>query len=207
MNDPSPYQPPVSHEPPVMPALAVPEPATVKVFGILHLVFAGIGAIGALWGLFIALVGNPFLKMIPESQQVGAQMEAQLAMQEKVMPMTVISSALSLVVTAIMITAGIRLLKKRRSGLKWSNLYASSSLAAKGVNLILTLLIAVPATQEMSRRLMAEAGTPGSMESAMSGVMVGSMIFGVVITCVYPLLTLILLNRPTVKAWFATRQG
>ncbi len=187
-----------------MPALTAPEPAMVKVFGILHLIFAGIGTLATLWGLFIVLVGNPFLKMIPESKQRNAQIQAQLVMEERIMPMTVISSTLALALAVIMVIAGIRLLKKRRSGLKWSNLYASTSLAAKGVNLIMTLLIGIPAMKEMTRSLSAGAG---SAESAMSSVMIASAIFGVLITCSYPILTLILLNRPAIKAWFASREG
>ncbi len=92
------------------------EPPAVKVFGILHLVFAAFGLIGAGWGLFVALVGNPFLKFSP-----AGQMDAQVAMQTKISPMTITSGILSLLVAIPMIIAGIQLLQKRRNGLKWSN--------------------------------------------------------------------------------------
>jgi hypothetical protein len=40
---------------------------------------------------------------------------------------------------------------------------------------------------------------------AMQGVMLGLMIFGIVITCAYPILTLVLLNHPRTKEWFAAQ--
>ena len=47
------------------------------------------------------------------------------------------------------------------------------------------------------------AASPGV--GAMESVMLASMIGTAVITLVYPVLTLILLNRPNVKTWFANQ--
>ncbi len=110
MNEPSPYQPPLPQGPPSIQPL-VGEPPSVKVFGILHLIFAGLGVITALWGLFIAVVGNPFLKLAGSTPHMNAQLEAQMAMQEKITPMSITSSILSLLVAIPMITAGILMLK------------------------------------------------------------------------------------------------
>ena len=199
MNEPSLHEPSLSHGSPVFPPALLDEPPAVKVFGILHLVFAGLGLIGAGWGLFVALVGNPFLKFSP-----AGQMDAQIAMQTKISPMTITSGILSLLVAIPMIIAGVQLLKKRRNGLKWSNTYAWSSLGAKLINLVLAVTIMIPAMQEMTQGMLASSKAPAAVSGMMSGFMAVGTIGGVVISCVYPILALVLLNRPATKAWFAT---
>ena len=179
-------------------------PPEVNVLGIMHLVFAGFGVLGAIWGLFVAIAGNPFLKMMPHNPHMTQQFDAQMAMQEKISPMTITGSILSLLVAIPMIIAGIQMLRKRRNGLKWSNIYAFSSLGAKFINLILALTILIPAMREMSEKMMGGTRLPGGTQNIMSGFMAGGALGGVVISCVYPILTLVLLNRPTPKAWFAS---
>jgi hypothetical protein len=199
MNEPSPYQPPLPQGPVSIPPALLGEPPAVKVFGILHLVFAGFGVLGAVWGLFIYVVGNPFLKFSP-----AGQMDAQIALQAKISPMTITSGILSLLVAIPMIIAGIQLLKKRKSGLKWSNTYAWSSLGAKLINLVLAVTIMIPAMQEMTRGMLATSKAPAAVSGMMSGFMAVGAIGGVVVSCVYPILSLVLLNRPATKAWFAS---
>ncbi len=203
MNSISPYQPP-SQGPPTLPPALAGDPPAVKVFGVLHLVLAGIGILGALWGLFIALVGNPFLKSLQSIPEMKAQYDIQIAMQEKIGPYSAITSALSLLIAIPMIIAGIKMLKKRRTGLKWSNIYAISSLGAKVAILIITITILVPAMQEMTRGIAGKGKTEETFTNIMNMTMTGSAIIGVVITCIYPVLSLAILNRPATKAWFAS---
>ncbi|MEO5711915.1 MAG: hypothetical protein ABIT37_00355 [Luteolibacter sp.] len=204
MNEPSPYQPPLPQGAPSMPYFITEAPPVVKVMGILHLVFAGFGILGAVWGLFIAIVGNPFLKLMPSSPQLTAQLEAQMAMQEKIKPMTLTSSTLSLLVAIPMIIAGIKMLRNHKDGLKWSNIYAGSSLTAKAVNMILAVTILIPAMREMTDGITGGSHMPGAAKTMMGGFMAGGAIGGALIACAYPLLTLILLNRAAPKAWFAS---
>lgn len=204
MNTPSPYQPPLPQGPTSIPPELIGPPPAVKVLGILHLVFAGLGVISAVWGLFIAVIGNPFLKMTTANPEMSGHMEAQIAMQAKINPMSITSSILALLVAIPMIIAGILLLKQRRNGRMWSNTYAWSSLGAKVINLVLTVTILVPAMQEMTRGITAGAPMPASFSGIMSGFMAGAAIAGVLVTSVYPIVSLVLLNRPAVKAWFAS---
>lgn len=199
MNEPALHQPFLPQSFTALPSALLGEPPAVKVFGILHLVFAGFGLIGAGWGLFVALVGNPFLKFSP-----AGQMDAQIAMQTKISPMTITSGILSLLVAIPMIIAGIQLLQKRRNGLKWSNTYAWSSLGAKLINLVLAVTIMIPAMQEMTHGMLASSKAPAAVSGMMSGFMAAGAIGGVVVSCAYPILALALLNRPATKAWFAT---
>lgn len=204
MDEGFPDQPPLPQGPVSIPPAMIGMPPVVNVFGILHLVFAGLGVITSVWGLCIAVMGNPFLKLTHSAPGMSDQLNAQIAMQEKINPMTITSSILSLLVAVPMIIAGIQMLKKRRNGLKWSNTYAWSSLGAKLINLVLTLTILVPAMQEMSRGIMAQSRVPDSASNIMSIFMAGGAIGGVVVSSVYPILALVLLNRPAVKAWFGT---
>jgi hypothetical protein len=203
MNEPSPYQSP-SQGPPTLPPVLAGDPSAVKVFGIMHLVLAGLGVLMALWGLFIALAGNPFLKLTHSMPEMKAQYEAQMAMQEKLNPYSIATSVLSLLVAIPMVIAGIKMLKRQKSGLKWSNRYAIFSLAAKVITLILALTFVVPAMQEMTGEIMGEAKIPKAASGIIGASMAGGTIIGVVMTCIYPVLSLIILNRPATKAWFAS---
>jgi hypothetical protein len=203
MNQPDPFQPPVADLAP--PPLSQGEPAAIKVFGIMHLVFAPLGILSALWGLFVAMVGKPWLLLSDSPAKHDPQLQAQLAMQEKLNPMTIATSMLSLGVGVVMIIAGVQLLRKRKTALKWSNAYAWSSLGTKFVTLILTLTVMLPAMQEMTRAITHNSKVPQGVETFMSSAMAVGTIGGVLVSCLYPVLSLVLLNRPASKAWFAQR--
>ena len=179
------------------------QPQTVKVFGIMHVIFAAYGLLMSVWTVFVLVVGNPFEKMFPQTPQMEAQVKAQAAMEEGMMPMTVISTVLTVIVAAIMLKAGILLLKKRGSGLRWSNRYAWSSLASKVVHIVLTFIYTVPAMEQMAAVTAGGVMPAGQMEM----IMVGTMLVTFVVMSSYPIITLILLNRPKTKEWFANRPG
>ena len=62
----------------------------------------------------------------------------------------------------------------------------------------------IPAMQEMTAGLLSKSKGPAAVSGIMSGFMAAGTIGGVVVSCVYPILALVLLNRPATKAWFAT---
>ena len=199
----SPYMPP---QPPpglpVNPHLPIGIPRIVTVFGVMHVVFAGIGILSAAWGVFTSLAGNPFLKM----QGAGPQVDAQLAMEAKLKTVTIASSGLSILIGIVMITAGIKLLKGRKDGLAWSNKYAYLSLVAKLANLAIAFMVVIPATKEMMGDMM--KGTPGMPASAtmmMEIFLVAGAVGGILVTAVYPVLALVMLNRQGLREWFAVR--
>jgi hypothetical protein len=62
----------------------------------------------------------------------------------------------------------------------------------------------MPAANEMFASLpRGAASIPGGIE----WIMIGSMLFGLVMTAVYPILTLVLLNSAKTKEWFAHQPG
>jgi len=178
----------------------VGQPQTVKIFGIMHVIFAGFGFLSLIWTVILLTAGNPVFLFMPKTPEIAAQIKAQEAMQGQMMSVTVVSGLLTLVIGSIMLVAGIQLLKKRKAGLKWSNRYAWTSLAGKAVNIVLAFAFTMPAMKSS----LASGG--GSLPvGAPEAIMIGSIVFGIVITCLYPILALVLLNRPKTKEWFAAQ--
>jgi predicted small integral membrane protein len=178
------------------------QPQTVKIFGIMHVILAGYGILMSAFALIVAFTGNPILKLMPKNSAMAAQAQMQAEMQEKMMPATVISTVITVIIAVLMLIAGIKLLKKRKDGLKWSNRYAWTSLAGKAVNLVFAFTFTLPLMSEMTKSMShGRAGMPAAFDT----IVVASTIFGVLIMCVYPILALVLLNRPRTKEWFAAQ--
>lgn len=178
------------------------QPQTVKIFGILHVILAAYGLLTSVFAVYVVVVGNPFLALMPKNPAMAAQAELQAEMQQKIMPASVITTVVTLILAVLLLIAGIKLLKKRKNALKWSNRYAWTSLAGKAVNLVLAFTYTIPMTKEMMAAM--SPATPG-MPGAVGGVMVVTTILGILVMCTYPILTLTLLNRPNVKEWFAAQ--
>lgn len=180
------------------------QPQVVKVFGILHVIFAGFGIVSVIWTMVASFVTEALFASGSKTAAAQAQMQAQLEMQKEMLPMTVISTILTAVIAALMMYAGIRLLKKRRDALLWSNRYAWTSLGGKVANVLMLFMFTLPATKAM----MDTAG--GSSASSPVGlnvelIVIVSGIVGILVACIYPVLSLVLLNRPKIKAWFANQ--
>ncbi len=180
----------------------VGQPQTVKVFGIMHLVLGAYGVLTVLLAILAIIGFNPFLALMPKSAGATAQMEQQAAMQSEMMPITIVSTIVAIATTVFIIMGGVLMLKRRRSGLKWSNRYAWTSLLGKVLNLFATVFYTIPMMKEITSSPGGGSGMPaGTMET----VMIGSAFFGIVLTCLYPILSLVLLNRPKTKEWFAAQ--
>jgi hypothetical protein len=173
------------------------QPQPVKVFGIIHLIFGGFGVLTAIWAWIVIIIGNPMLKFMGNSPQ----QEIQSHLESELLPYSIIGAVLNCILTFLIIRAGILLLKKRKAALKWSNAYAYTSIIIKVLNLILTLTYILPMTQQIMNTSM--PSSPGAGTLAVGSIMFVSTIFGFLFSLVYPVLTLILLNRPTVKTWCA----
>ncbi|MES2980692.1 MAG: hypothetical protein V4727_00130 [Verrucomicrobiota bacterium] len=174
------------------------QPQQVKVFGIMHLIFGGYGVLVLVWSLFVIIAGNPFHKLAGNTPE----MQVQAKLETDMVGFTIAGTALHFVVTVLIIIAGILLLKGRKSARKWSNYYAWSSIATKIYSLIFTLIVVVPMTQEMMKGTTSGAA---AMKGGFEAIMIGSMLVGLLLPLIYPVLSLILLNRPYVKTWFSNQ--
>lgn len=153
-------------------------PGSVKIFGILNVVFGSFG-----------LVTTPFsLTKLDESIQVFEQLGASsLAIQ-----WIKISSWLSPLLSLTLLVLGIGLLMKKPWGRTGSVAYAFFSIALGILSMILILR--------------AFSGGASSGDPTAIGGIIGGAIGGLV-GLIYPILTIVFLNKPDVKAALERRNS
>jgi amino acid permease len=176
------------------------QPQTVKVFGILHVVFGVFGVLMTLWTLYVTLVGNPFLALSGSTPQMRAQTE----LESELSGYTLVSTAIYILITVLILIAGTLLLKGRKSALKYSNCYAWLSIAYKVISVIVYFTYVLPLSREI---IMTSSTSAGMAASSMEVMMISIFLGTIVISIIYPILTLVLLNRPKVKNWLANQPG
>ena len=176
-NAPNPFESPTSSEataaPPGLPAGAK-RPASPMVFGVIALVFSTLGFLGSIAGA----VMNFAMETNPEQQEMMQRMGQTEAYM-------IVTMAIGLVICAVEAAAGVQLVRYKLSGRLLFNVYAALVVVTTIGNSIYTfpkLMSIIP-----------QAGGPEA--SVASGVVVGSVIFGTLITLVFPVLGLIFLNR------------
>lgn len=174
------------------------QPQTVKVFGILHLVFGGFGVLMTLWTLYVTLVGNPFLGLAESPSQA----QAQAALEKEMMGYTLVTTAVDVLITVLILIAGTLLLKGRKSALKYSNSYAWVSIASKVISAITYFTYVLPMSRET---IIASSSGAGMGALSMEIIMIVTFLTILVLSIIYPILTLVLLNRSKVKTWFANQ--
>jgi hypothetical protein len=195
---PSPYTPPQAVEtgPPGLPEQP---PAVIKVFGIIHLAFAALGLIGAV----MSVVGMLFLgKMGSLIEGQGgrdgttAPFSALEGYMSEIAWFSVLSTGISVLLAILLIVAGIKLLRQRANAVAWSNGYAWTSIVTKVGSLVITLLFVLPAAARMNQAI------GGDAQQAFTGI---TTVLGAVASFAYPVVVLVLLNRPAVKGFLASR--
>lgn len=87
-------------------------PAWPKVVGIISIVWASIGLVCNLCNMLGGVMQGAFMGMVPPEQQ--EQMKAQMAANSS--PLAIGASALSLLVSALLLVAGIQTLRRRANG-------------------------------------------------------------------------------------------
>lgn len=70
--------------------------------------------------------------------------------------------------------------------------------------MVLTLVYMLPAVNEMMNSLPGSPAT-GPAAKIIGPAMIGGAIIGTLVSCTYPVIVLILLNRPNTKQWFAAQ--
>jgi hypothetical protein len=200
MDSPSPYLPPAIPPPPPGPG----EPAAIKVFGIIHLVFAGLGLISGLWTIASPFVTPMFLPKNDPSFQL------QMRLQEELRGFSIGSAIISLGLAVLLLISGIKLVRSQPGGIKWSAIYSWTSVGAKLVMLVVSVVWIIPQTRATMHKLLETQGAkagPGADKvlAFMEPMMATSMVVSPLIACIYPLLALFFLSRRNVKAWMAAR--
>lgn len=183
-----------------MPTGGIQEPSAVRVFGILHLILAGIGLLSGIWSLFANQVNGFFM---------GANNPAFKAQAEYMNEMTwvsIMSGVFMLALAGLLLTSGLMLVRSRPEGVTWSRRYAWTSIATKMISLVVTVAVVLPAMQRMMDDAMRlTPGMPPGAADTMAGIMKSFTAIATVATpifsCLYPALALYFLSRPQVKEW------
>ncbi len=151
------------------------------------------------WNLVVLIFGNPMLKLMGNSPQL----QMQTTLESEMKAYTLFGVLVLMILTALILNAGVLLLKKRKNALKWSNYYAWSSIATKLINLVISIVVIMPMTQKVMSAL--TPASSGAAFGAIGPMMIVSIVVGFIVTLIYPILTLVLLNRPNVKTWLANQ--
>jgi hypothetical protein len=197
MDESFPYQPPAALTPP-----PVPPPSAVKVFGILHLVLAGLGVIVGLWGF----LSTKFNSMIQGMTPNDPTMVVQRKYMEELWPVTVMGSIFSFGLAALLLVSGLKLVRQQPDGVMWSNRYAWTSITTKIIWLVVSVAYVLPLSNRMMGEIVGNmhgmpAGSASLMTKIMKSMQAISTVAGPIISCLYPALALYFLSRPAVKAW------
>ena len=193
----SPYQPPAA------PPLPAPrEPGPIKVFGVFHLIFAGLGLITALWSIASTFMPPMFIPKDDPAYQL------QIKLQQDMMGYTLASIIVILAIVTLLLISGIKLVRSRPDGIKWSAIYSWTSIATKLLTLVVTMIWILPITRSAMRETMeARKNDPTSrrMAAIIEPIIGISMVATPIISCTYPLLALYFLSRRNVKDWAEQR--
>ena len=202
----SPYQPPnnqmINQPPPDLAVGNMREPGAIKTFGVLHLVIAGLGFLAVLFIAVAAVFSDSLSKFQADIPGQNSRLpEIQKAYMQEMLPFTWASIAFSLILTVMLVLAGIHLLKIRDKGRVLSLRYAWTSLAMKALLLIGTIIIVMPATKRMTEQMY--EGIPGS--AAVNGIMPAMQLLSVLATCIYPVIVLVMMKSPKIKEYLRGR--
>ncbi len=202
----SPYQPPnnqmINQPPPDLAVGNMREPGAIKTFGVLHLVIAGLGFLAVLFNAVAAVFSDSLSKFQADIPGQNSRLpEIQKAYMQEMLPFTWASIAFSLILTVMLVLAGIHLLKIRDKGRVLSLRYAWTSLAMKALLLIGTIIIVMPATKRMTEQMY--EGIPGS--AAVNGIMPAMQLLSVLATCIYPVIVLVMMKSPKIKEYLRGR--
>lgn len=202
----SPYQPPnnqmINQPPPDLAVGNMREPGAIKTFGVLHLVIAGLGFLAVLFNAVAAVFSDSLSKFQTDIPGQNSRLpEIQKAYMQEMLPFTWASIAFSLILTVMLVLAGIHLLKIRDKGRVLSLRYAWTSPAMKALLLIGTIIIVMPATKRMTEQMY--EGIPGS--AAVNGIMPAMQLLSVLATCIYPVIVLVMMKSPKIKEYLRGR--
>lgn len=184
------------------------QPQSIKVFGVLHLVFGGIGVFGLLYAVAQLAMPEFFIQMAAAGDENIVDFQRNL--HDKLLIPSIISVVISAILSGLILRAGFLLVKTKKGADKASHLYSWASIGGKAIAVVLALMFTIPATAELVDLMMADlasTGTPDPIMKQTMEIMKGSMavmgILSPVLMCIYPVLSLVLLKKKTVADFLA----
>ena len=199
------------------------EPGRIRVFGIMHIVFGALGLLGGSFFVAMLLVVDPLVLWFqdlveselpsgsavpPEAEMMIGAFDALRILMKELALLNWIHALTSLVVAVLILVAGIRLVKKRRNAVQSSNLYSWASVGWRLVYLVLFLTTGVQAMRRYHAKIeeltgAASASAPGSLNMMELQEVFGAAttVLSTFVALVYPILALVMLNKPLVKGY------
>lgn len=162
-----------------------------KVFGILHIIYAVIGGIG---GLVIIFTPRSFKSTLTSLQQYVKEREESVASSSNAYSeweiIATVDGTIRIILAVVLLIAGIHLLQQKSSGVTFTRLWA-----------VTRMIVAVPLVYLTLRTQLEMMSILESIEFpiGMRGTKAISAVFEIIILCIYPLINLIILSRPSVK--------
>lgn len=193
--EPSPYQVsessvssnPMGTPPPSMPS-SIP-----KVFGIIHIIYAGLGILTAAASVGAVAAMKAF---IPEGQ--AKELDTMLKAYESMANYAYVDVLIKVIFGIVLIVAGIGLLKKK----SWSvGLSIFWSIARMVTMIVFTIVLAGPTKAFQEKVQAASSGGAEMQEFQQMATGIGNIV-GVVMVCIYPVLCIIFLSKKRVKQSF-----
>jgi uncharacterized membrane protein YhaH (DUF805 family) len=185
------------------------EPKSLKVFGILHIIFAILGILSVLvMAVFIFAVGPLFDWLAKETGSADPEAAEMMSMMgdlyQSQIPYYIGSTLVTAVLVVFLLRAGIALVKKRSQAARLSNLWAWLTIAFVVINLPISIFYTFPAQREMQAELESSMGGASTgTESLEQAIEIGSLVLGFVASLVYPILALYFLKRKKVTDFLA----
>jgi hypothetical protein len=186
------------------PSLVRQRPAAVLVIAILHLVGGGLDLLGVVCGGAMQAAGaaNPFGKTAPAGpEQVElARLQQQI---EALNPPGYIYGELTanFVLDVMLLAAGIGLLSMRPWARTLSLVYAVLAILNRLFTVVFSFVVIIPAFEAMIQEHAPKDPQAQSVISLMKVGMIAGVVFGALFI-IYPIVVLIILNLPHVKAAF-----
>ena len=183
------------------------EPGRLRVFGVCHIVFGGLGLMNVAGGIAWQFLQERLWTGTRSSGPDQVQ-EIQNEMYRDLAAYTWITIAMGLILGVLILRAGIALTKRRQSSVRLSNTYALSSIIAKVVGVLLFLLVAMPVIGEAVTAMLAESSAPAPAWVGGLQIFIGA-IGGIsfLLSMIYPLCALIMLNKPQVRQYLERHGG
>ena len=171
------------------------KPKAIKVFGILNVIFGGLGLLGTCIGLGAILAITSGLIPVPEGQSNPA-----FVLQEEnafLYFYNIISAVFALIFTVVLLVSGIGLLRHK----KWGR---NTGLAWAAYNVIATIIASVVTWTHIYPHQLEMLATNEAMPNVpnMEAILLGSMIFGNVLSVgylIYPGLFVIFGSKQSFK--------
>lgn len=179
-----------SSAPPDMPTS---RPASLTVFGILNILFGVLGICGTAGGVL------PFVMEMPSDPAIPNPMLDLIKSNASYRTFLIVSLALGAIVALLVLAGGVGLLLSKAWGRTLSIVYGWYTIVAAIVGMGVNWYVMQPLLAKMQ-----EGGGPGQV--AVTAGLVGGLI-GAVLGMIYPILLLVFMNRPAIRAAVGASRG